>query len=338
MNPPSLPATQSSSSEELRQGPGIKACLLLGAGWSRLAGRPLASELFDVAPLAASASAAAAYDRVIEAWRSWHDECPGQLPEQFLAQISPYADSLMPELWPDVIRFIAARLGEPDVVRLEHELRYGERITKPSPAVVHHRFIGQVLEQYTLAGVVTTNFDLLAERTLRHQEMQRPPRPGFFYPGMDGQLQGATAFSVRHGWVSVTGSIPLCKLHGSLNWTREGSKTHAYADCRAAHRRSDVSFIVPPQPEKRRPQLLETVWESAEHVLRETEHLLVVGYSAPPYDLAVEELLRSTTDQLSLTRVWDLTEAVANRYREITGRPAVWEGPLTDDFTALASC
>jgi hypothetical protein len=32
-----------------------------------------------------------------------------------------------------------------------------------------------------LAGIVSLNYDLLAERTIRPYPMQRPPTPGFFY-------------------------------------------------------------------------------------------------------------------------------------------------------------
>lgn len=308
------------------------ASLFLGAGWSRLAGRPLASELFDEAPFAPSAAAVRSYERVIRAWHSWAGTHPGQGPEQFLADISPEGARGLDPIWLDAVRFVGARLAEPDVVRLEHELRYGERITKPSPAPCHHEFLEQVLGQYNLAGVITTNFDLLAERTLRHRVMQRPRRPGFFYPGIDRPLRGSSAFSVRHGWVEVTGTIPLCKLHGSLNWALEGVALRAYADCRPAHRRSNISYVVPPQLEERPPPLLALPWETAEQLLNRTDHLLVVGYSAPPYDHAVEALLRNAGERISLVRVVDPNEGVAQRFAEIMGRDVVWEGPLTDEF------
>lgn len=227
------------------------AVLLLGAGWSRVAGRPLTSELFDQSPFAPSEAAARSNERVMEAWRSWVASHPGQGPEPFLAEISPQHSPLQEPLWPDAIRYVGARLAEPDVVRLEHELRYGEWITKPSPALCHHALLTQLLRQYELTGVITTNFDLLAERTLRHRVMKKPPRPGFFYPGIPGPLRGPSTFSVRHRWVDVSGTVPLCKLHGSLSWAIEGGSLRAYADCRPAYRRSNISYVVPPQPEKR---------------------------------------------------------------------------------------
>lgn len=308
------------------------AVLLLGAGWSRLAGRPLTSEFFDHPPFAPSEAAARSYERVMEAWRSWVASHPGQGPEQFLADISPQHSPLQDPLWPDAIRYVGARLAEPDVVRLEHELRYGERISKPSPARCHHAFLTQLLSQYELTGVITTNFDLLAERTLRHRVMERPSRPGFFYPGITGPLRGAGTFSVRHRWVDVSGTVPLCKLHGSLSWAVEGRSLRAYADCRPAHRRSSISYVVPPQPEKRPPTLLAPQWEAAAEVLTRTDHLIVVGYSAPPYDHAVESLLRNPGERLNLVRVVDPNEEVAGRFAHITGRDVEWDGPLSDAF------
>lgn len=308
------------------------AVLLLGAGWSRVAGRPLTSELFDQPPFAPSEAAARSYERVMKAWCSWADSHPGKGPEQFLAEISPEHNAQWDPLWPDAVRYVGARLGEPDVVRLENELRYGERITKPSPASCHHAVMTQLLSQSELIGVVTTNFDLLAERTIRHRVMKKPQRPGFFYPGIPGPLRGAGTFSVRHRWVDVSGTVPLCKLHGSLNWAVEGGSLRAYADCRPAHRLSNISYVVPPQPEKKVPTLLDPQWEAAAHLLAQTDHLIVVGYSAPPYDHAVESLLRNAGERLNLVRVVDPNEQVAGRFADITRRGVVWEGPLSDEF------
>lgn len=60
--------------------------------------------------------------------------------------------------------------------------------------------------------------------------------------------------------------------------------------------------------------------------------MIVVGYSAPPYDHAVESLLRNAGDRLNLVRVVDPNEEVPDRLAHITGRDVEWEGPLSDAF------
>jgi hypothetical protein len=48
----------------------------------------------------------------------------------------------------------------------------------------HNAFWELVLSHFALSAVVTTNYDLLAERGLRHRPMQRPKRPGIHYGGL----------------------------------------------------------------------------------------------------------------------------------------------------------
>jgi hypothetical protein len=280
--------------------------------------------LFEALPYAASATAARRFDRVAREWVAWREGHVDGAAEEFIGEMRHSM------LWPAVVHFVGARLAEPDHVRLEHELRYGERITKPSPAPRHHQFLEKVLESYDLRGVVTTNYDLLAERTLRHRVMSGPPRPGFYYPGATAQrLQGASTFSTRHKWVEVTGSVPLCKLHGSLNWIEEGDGFGAFADCRPAYRSERPSFIVAPEPEKTAPSRLIPIWEVAASLLGEAPIWIVVGYSAPVYDIAIAELLSTTGTGRPLTiHVVDPNDAVAARFGELTGAGVVWHRNL----------
>lgn len=305
------------------------ACLIFGAGWSCVAGRPLARELFDDVPDAASQSAARRYAEVASEWRRWRLNHGEGYAEQFIGAMQ------QGRLWDAVVEFVAARLAKPDLDRLEHELRYGERIDKPSPAPEHHEFVTRVLREHSVVGAVTTNYDLLVERSLRHRPMKRPARPGFHYVGISaGPLRGATVFSVRRGLVHVTGDVPLCKLHGSLNWVLIGGSLNAYADCRAAFRQHQRSFIVPPTPEKDAPLPLRVIWSEAETMLRRASVWIVVGYSAPVYDTAISTLLtRSTTHDLTI-HVVDPNTAIADRFREITGRPVRWHGDLRSYVSA----
>lgn len=297
------------------------AALLLGAGWSAIAGRPLTRHLFDERPYAASRSAERAYRYVQREWTSWKRGDANPTAEAFVGAMAATP------VWPAVVRFIAARLAEPDRVRLEHELRYGEAITKPSPALAHHQFLAHVLAHFVIVGAVTTNYDLLAERTLRHRTMSRPPRPGFVYAGISsGPLRGASAFSVRHGWTLPSGTVPLCKLHGSLNWVETSVGIDAFADCRPAYRSTNVSYIVAPLPEREVPHRLRPVWDAAGEILRNADRWIVVGYSAPPYDAEIATWLSSASAGRSIVvHVVDPDEEVATRYEALTQASIRWD-------------
>lgn len=311
----------------------MKVAVILGAGWSAVAGRPLVGELFEAVPFAASAQRQRLHARVHEEWRRWREQNCNAFTEEFLAA------TIGTTLWPYVVQYIGARLGEPDQVRLANELRYGERLDKPSPAEIHHRTIDAVLRNYELLGVVTTNYDLLAERTLRHRPMKRPARPGFFYAGIGGgRVQGASTFSVGRKWVDISGSVPLCKLHGSLNWYRSASGVTALADCRPAYRSRDISYIVAPAPEKVAPAVLNTVWSEARSVLATAEEWIVIGYSAPAYDTAIADLLStSASEALLRIRVVDPNEAVIRRYLSLTNRDIQWYSSLEHFCAATGS-
>src|ERR1700737_1753171 len=94
-----------------------RAVVMLGAGWSAAAGRPLTSKLFEEEPFAESVGAAALHDRVSREWQKWRRDYPDEFTERFIGDMRGGA------AWPAVVRFVAARLAEPDHVRLEHELR-----------------------------------------------------------------------------------------------------------------------------------------------------------------------------------------------------------------------
>jgi hypothetical protein len=91
----------------------------------------------------------------------------------------------------------------------------------------------------------------------------------------------------------MTGTVPVYKLHGSLNWSISGETIIIYQDMRPAFRHGGNAAIVPPIPEKQTPIWLEAVWDEAEQALRRSDVWVVCGYSAPEYDVEVLNLLRS---------------------------------------------
>jgi len=181
-----------------------------------------------------------------------------------------------------------------------NRLRYGSNLSLPASSPRHTAFLRELLERYRLSGVVTTNYDTLAERVLRHRPMRRDPEPGCFYGGLTrpqfahGHLPWDRSDPDMHGRIGsleLTGTIPVFKLHGSLNWERRGQKIALYRDQRLAYRRGGQAAIIPPTAEKQAETWLAAVWEGAELVLASSDRWIVVGYSLPEYDHAIGALL-----------------------------------------------
>ena len=61
--------------------------LILGAGFSHVAGLPLAKDLFDSEFLIPSRAANRRYEAVLREWRAWKLTHPAQGPELFLSEL-----------------------------------------------------------------------------------------------------------------------------------------------------------------------------------------------------------------------------------------------------------
>jgi hypothetical protein len=99
----------------------------------------------------------------------------------------------------------------------------------------------------------------------------------------------------------MTGTIPVFKLHGSLNWTLNGESIIAYQDMRPVFRHGGTAAIVPPIPEKLVPPWLDGIWREAESSLRRSDVWVVCGYSMPGYDTEVLRLLKTAGNGRRLT-------------------------------------
>jgi hypothetical protein len=89
----------------------------------------------------------------------------------------------------------------------------------------------------------------------------------------------------------MTGTVPVFKLHGSLNWTLDEGKLFAYQDMRPVFRGGGTAAIIAPVPEKSVPDWLAPIWTGAAESLR-SDIWVVCGYSLPAYDIEVCNLLR----------------------------------------------
>jgi hypothetical protein len=282
--------------------------LILGAGFSHVAGHPLAKDLFDSEFVVPSREAKRRYEVVLRGWQAWKSINPGQGPEQFLTELYRAA-ALGPIPWAWAAELVAAILATPlPHDRRAHQARYGGRITRPVNVPSHEAFWDVVSSRFSVTAVVTSNYDILAERGLRHRPMRRPNRPGVYYGGLGRPqvLKGtALPFSVAkpERFIELEGNIPLYKLHGSLNWGLEARNLTLYQDLRPAFRHGGDAQIVPPVVEKEAPAWLLDIWDGARRALAACSTWLVCGYSLPFYDKAITQLIAEAGRAGAVARV-----------------------------------
>ena len=165
--------------------------------------------------------------------------------------------------------------------------------------------------------MVTTNFDILAERGLRHIPRPGVKRPGFHY-GFGKEIQeggGYPSYShIRE--VAAAGNVPLLKLHGSVSWSVSDGVLVKYFDCRPAIRGDPA--IVAPIIEKTVPDYLVPAWKAARKHVANARTWIVVGYSLPVYDKAIRSLFREASGSETTIHVFDPDQTVASRFRDLT--------------------
>jgi hypothetical protein len=346
-----------------------RVALILGAGWSAAAGYPLARDLLDGPTYVTSDAARRRAQGVLDAYACWTQAHRDGYPEQFLAAVergevkrppTVEAPTLFdaqggpPLPWAWAVETVMLRLswpqpadGLPSVAvqlsaRAGHRLRYHGDLALPAKSPVHRQFIRDLLAQHELAGIITTNYDTLAERVLRHRPMARTPEPGFHYAGIarpqwaygasPWDRYGEPSYMPGRNRIAVDGHVPLCKLHGSLNWEPAGQSVRIYRDMRLPFRGAGSAAIVAPTPEKRLPSWLADIWDHAYRILSGSDRWIVVGYSLPTYDYAVRDLMRRAADG-ALPRSIEVhdpfAEQVAANWERATGLPAETRPGLT---------
>ena len=300
------------------------AALVLGAGWSRPAGLPLASELFDHPPKSLLSWADFKAREVPEAFRQWRLKHPDSAAEKFVGRVysRPFGFDLpgsyfpfhpsystqmqLPEpsepcterwflRWPDMAEYLQLRLAWPlEPFRWPSEVRYKAQILRAPRCAAQVAAVDSILQRFELAGLVTTNYDVTAEKVLGVEA--RPNRPGFYYGdlGCTYHPPNSPFRREREQYQRPSGSVRMSKLHGSLNWSLNTSgHLDVYCDLRAAFRRGGTAAIVPPLPEKHVPTWLKPVWQDAFTTLSEADVWIVIGYSLPTYDFEVRRLFEA---------------------------------------------
>ncbi len=306
--------------------------IFLGAGFSSVAGIPLASQLFDQQPEVDRVSRQRLVERVSEGWHKWHAEKDGTA-EEYLAHLQDSGG----RDWHDAAWYvslsIALKIGRVEYVGMKPTVtRHNLNRTTGNP--VHEDFWSIIFRKTTDVGVLTTNYDILAERGLRTQPRPRVPRVGFHYGFGKEALAGGGYPSYSHiQKIMVSGAVPLLKLHGSLSWSFREAKLVRYHDCRPAIR-GDAALVAP-VTDKRLPSYLKPIWDLAGEVLTQSSMWIFVGYSLPIYDQLVCGLLRDCASHRPEIHVFDPARDIVDRYEALVGLRVSWHPGLPSGLPEL---
>lgn len=358
-------------------------CCALGAGFSHAAGVPLTRDLFKIHDVAISSDGAARrFGAVWRDYDAWLSGQPGRNAEEYLAalknrecilrtgheryvlshfalQTAPAAEraqgsfpfelpplyrrSAPPFQW--AVELLGAVLATPvPSERATGDVRYGASITFPLHCDAHSSFWRATANNVSRLAVITTNYDILIERGLRHRPMIRDFGPGFHYGGVSRpqRLQGALPIGTYRDFdCELDGCVPVYKLHGSLNWSTRSAELQLFPDLRPAFRRGGDAAIIPPVPEKDIPSWLLPVWQGAEEELSRAQTWVVCGYSLPFYDQAVTQMLGRASKAGPLERIIILDPLATDlyaRYSEIAPAAELKSLPgLPDALNELSS-
>lgn len=307
--------------------------VFLGAGFSRVGGVPMASQLFDMQPQVDRITRQRLVERVTAHWEEWKIKTGGE-PEQYLAHLEQFGG----KAWTDAQWYVGLRIALatsrvefvgsiPTVTR--------HNLDRTSGVTAHELFWSAIFKKREDVGVITTNYDVLPERGLRHKPRPRINRPGFHYGNGHDELEGGGYPSYSHiQKIAVEGRIPLLKLHGSVSWSFRDGRLVRYHDCRPAIR-GDAA-IVAPVIAKMLPKLFEPIWNAADNLLRSSDTWVVVGYSLPEYDHLVRDLFKRAFHKEVKLHIFDPNPAIGQKFRDLLSEARIQQhGGLPDSLDEL---
>jgi hypothetical protein len=294
-----------------------KVSIILGAGFSYVAGLPLTSELFSTSnlPPVRSVEDRANMAAVLDAFSSWRATNPNGNAESWLKVLyddRDYPLSLMAygTNWEHAARFALRQLTQ---LKNAHPGAYYYGITRYDPSMVHsvHSDFWSFFKRFNARTIISLNYDILVERALHRVGSDGRTIPLFSYGGFPHRqvVRKMTNVTTRAFEDVVLGTEYLIyKLHGSLNWAQEwhSSNLKLHDDVRAVFRTTEdvgVPAIVPPIPEKELPKEFARIWSQAAEELMSSETWVVCGYSMPDYDEALRDWFFRLTSAAKVTRI-----------------------------------
>jgi hypothetical protein len=306
--------------------------ILLGAGFSAPANVPLASQLFDAEPDVDRITRQHLIDRVLHRWSDWRRENGGS-PEEYLANLQQEDGRAWQDAQWYVGLVIALAMGRVELVGMKPTITR-HNLNRTTGVAAHEAFWTTIFRRTDDISVLTTNYDILTERGIRHTRRPRVPRPGFHYGWGPEPLAGGYPSYSHIQKISADGTVPIYKLHGSISWSCRNGQLVRYHDCRPAIR-GDAA-IVAPVTAKALPTYLESVWTNARSGLTSSDTWLVVGYSLPAYDALVRGLLSDSARENLVVHVFDPDPSAAGRFQSLLGGRTVLAHPgLPEGFGDL---
>ena len=312
--------------------------VFLGAGFSILGGVPLASQLFARHPVVDRVTRQRLVERVIAGWTDWHARTNGTA-EEYLAHLEVAGAGGQ---WRDATWYvslvIALSLGTIRSISFTQQRTIIQtNLNRTSGIPAHEEFWTLLFRHTEDVAVVTTNYDVVAERGLRNTPRPRRHRPGFHYGFGPERLLGSGAPSFSHiRPIMAAGRIPLLKLHGSVSWSISNGVIGHYFDCRPAIQ--GRALIIAPVTEKSVPQYLQPIWDKAADALSRSQTWLVIGYSFPTYDKTVNVLLAKNAGHWPAVHVFNPDATVAKRVKALLpGSPVVVSHPGLPEGTSQLS-
>lgn len=259
------------------------------AGYSKIAGLPLAYELFDEVPIVDRITRHKMVIRVTESYKRWKEK-NSDGPEAFLNHLSKTNLSLWIAANWYVSIVLALKFGTVTTVGGQPQI-VGHRIMRTGQNEIHRFLWDMIFKKTHDVTVITTNYDILLERELRLRPTPRKHRPGFVYENGREILFGRGYLSFAHLQpIEASGKVPILKLHGSLSWAMERRRLVKYQDCRPAIK--GKALLVAPITDKTVPIQLQPIWTAAREALLQSNCWIIIGYSLPEYDQLVNKLLK----------------------------------------------
>ncbi len=278
--------------------------LFLGAGFSKWAANlPVASQFFDFNVEPSGPRELKKLEIVRSLKHNWDKSHPYGLSEQFIVDALKFEEKKKEA----VLWYIVRRLSEPFIWKeyhaqkwRRHVLMIDENRKYDRPGVIQAQKFLKKYSTPSLAGIITTNYDILVEYALGTK--------GFNYGIPNQALTGRGPYPVSQ-WknpVILKGNIPIAKIHGSISWDEHNQ----YTDGR--HGLTGHALIVAPTPEKESSESLRFVWNLAKEILRKATRIIVFGFAFNPYDTSVLNFLKSEGKNLEsvlLVNIGSNTEA-----------------------------
>ena len=196
-------------------------------------------------------------------------------------------------------------LGHITAAQNEGNREEARRGTKdPAHPLRHYAMFAEKLRTHD--AVVTFNYDTVLEESLLASSIG--PDYGF------GEFV----------WPKVTSSIPVLKLHGSVNFKEKSNGEVEVVDFELLHETTSAYYdggtplLVPPTWNKGAlTSIIQTIWQEAARRLRNAARIIFIGYSLSETDLSFRYLLANSflaNQRLPEVLVFDPDPVTRRRY------------------------